>query len=1074
MLSALDRRRWAARSSLRALGRQAPNMSSASALALSVLTLAAGCSHEVKSPGVTLARVEPEIICSEQFPAAGIDLALRGTAFTPLPENVLAEPARVEIPSASLVLAQTLEGGVPSGFRVDFAGAAGGPLSDRLSWTNSEEMHLRVDESLDLVPGVYSLTLTNPDRKSSATQLAALAVVPPPRIDSVQPEALCNGFQDQHMIVNGANFVEVDGAPPVVTFSRAASAPVEYAAENLDGCTTIAGLARGVRICTSLSITVPASSLPEDTYTLSVSHPAPLGCTSTDSRSINVLDDGPVVFFVDPPVAYDGINTRATLFMTSVAEPFTVQLLPAGQTGPATELDASLVPGTTNRIQATVPAGQAAGTYDVVVNDDTGCQTTLAEGLTVTSDLSVEVGSVTEPFGYTEQSTPVTIFGGDGTEFAPTPRAFLNPSEGSADDVAIQLSSVTWVNADELTAVVPAGAPVGSYDLVVVNPDGSVGLLQAAFQSVANRPPVVLDILPQSIVNQAGQSIAVTGRDFAGSTLSLRCRTLSGVDLATPPSVTNSAETCDSEGSCSLTATIDGSMLQPGDVCVVRVANGDGSYGEFSGLGASNSSYNLSTPQAGRPMIEARRALVASAVKATSASRFLYAIGGDDGVGGEPFGSVEYAPINVFGSMSDFVMGRQALITPRSEHAGTQLGRYLFVFGGNDESSALSSGERALVLSPQETPVIDDLDLCLSSSSPPCFSDDSQAGGLPAGNYSYRVAALIDPTDPQNLGGETLASDPLPLDLPAVQNRGILVRLVWSAPKDALGVELTGITGYRVYRTPVDGVGGRDEVLIAELADPAARSYVDDGSAELGTRTPLPVGSTSEWQALPELGSARVGASAAIAADPATENLFHLYALLGDGLASYEHLEVNVLPNGRQTVGAGWALGAEASAVARSEFGTWVVTNTVSSEVPAGRTYLYLGGGLAAGGADGRVEAALVEAGGELAAFSDDPTAGDIVRDFSSDRTGYGTACAAGRLFLFGGNAAQVRADATAAEIISAAPELANNSWNNEGLTMTSARYRMGSSIQSAFIFLVGGETGGSGAATNSTELVIW
>ncbi|HWO12936.1 MAG TPA: hypothetical protein VNN80_25730, partial [Polyangiaceae bacterium] len=379
-----------------------------------------------------------------------------------------------------------------------------------------------------------------------------------------------------------------------------------------------------------------------------------------------------------------------------------------------------------------------------------------------------------------------------------------------------------------------------------------------------------------------------------------------------------------------------------------------------------------------------------------------------------------------------------------------------------------------LVLSPEEAPVIDDLDLCLSLSDPPCFSNAALGGGLPAGEYSYRVAALIDATDPQNLGGETLASDPLPMKLPGVQNRGILVRLVWSAPKDALGAELTGVTGFRVYRTPADGVAGRDEVLLAEISDPAARSFVDDGTGTLGTATPLPLGSTSAWQSLPNLGSARVGLSAAVAKDPDTDDLFHLYALLGEGLTTYEHLPITVLSNGRQTVGNSWTVGAEVSAVARSEFGTWVATDVVSSEIPAGRTYLYLGGGKAGASTDGRVEAALVEAGGELAAFSDDPTAGDIIGDFSSDRTGYGTACAAGRLFLFGGQASQIRSDATAAEIVGPnSPELANNSWNNEGLSMTSARYRMGSTIQSAFVFLLGGETDTAGA-TNSTELVIW
>ena len=52
-------------------------------------------------------------------------------------------------------------------------------------------------------------------------------------------------------------------------------------------------------------------------------------------------------------------------------------------------------------------------------------------------------------------------------------------------------------------------------------------------------------------------------------------------------------------------------------------------------------------------------------------------------------------------------------------------------------------------------------------------------------------------------------------------------------------------------------------------------------------------------------------------------------------------------------------------------------------------------------------------------------------------------------------------------------PALANNSWNAEGITLVNSRYLMGSAVQSAFIFLVAGQTNLSAAST-TTELVIW
>ena len=190
-------------------------------------------------------------------------------------------------------------------------------------------------------------------------------------------------------------------------------------------------------------------------------------------------------------------------------------------------------------------------------------------------------------------------------------------------------------NADELTAIAPSGAPAGEYELVVVNPTGEVGLLEYSleegFTYVSDPPPVIEDVVPQSIVDQSDQSIEVFGNDFSSATVSAHCQDADGSEV--DPDVSSGDESCDDDGACSITATVDGSSMSRGAVCVVRVQNGDGSYGEFSAIGVTNSSFNLSTPQAGEPLNQARRGLVAAAVQATSASRFLYAMGGDDGDG---------------------------------------------------------------------------------------------------------------------------------------------------------------------------------------------------------------------------------------------------------------------------------------------------------------------------------------------------------------------------------------------------------------------------------------------------------
>jgi len=368
-----------------------------------------------------------------------------------------------------------------------------------------------------------------------------------------------------------------------------------------------------------------------------------------------------------------------------------------------------------------------------------------------------------------------------------------------------------------------------------------------------------------------------------------------------------------------------------------------------------------------------------------------------------------------------------------------------------------------MILNPREVPQLDVDDLALNP-----------AVGLEPGYWMYKVSAVFAGVDLDNPGGESLPSDEFIVKVPAVNNNKIQVVLRWSAPVDSLGQPLPNVAGYRIYRTAaVNGASGT-EVLIKEISDPTQLLWTDDGTATLGTDVPLPLGSTGKWATLASMASARKGAAGLAAVDPADPTKFHIYAFSGvsaGGTAptSYEYLTVTVLPNGHQTAAAAWTAGTQAMTAGRWQFGAWLVDSTVTSLAPAGTTWVYLGGGmLAGGGLSGKVEAALVQAGGQLGAFNDTP------KDFGVDSAGYGVCSANGRLFTFGGQGAGPASNAKAAAITSPLPSLANNSWNDEGLAMTHGRYLLGSAVQSAFIFLVGGQTDEPSAASKSTELVIW
>jgi hypothetical protein len=820
---------------------------------------------------------------------------------------------------------------------------------------------------------------------------------------------------------------------------------------------------------TTLTVTLPGGLVPGVVYNVVAGSGT---CTDPAPHKTANAVGGALAYLADPDVTYNGINTRVTIYATALALPLpanAVQLTPTGQASPVTNLPWNPVPNHPNRVQVVLPQGQTAGTYDLRLSDAVGCQTVLPQALKVTDTLSVTLKAVAPPFGDAAAYTSITVTR-DQTAAAPadhafvaTPRLFLNPTNPAATDIAIPVQSVSFVDGNTLTAVIPPGQPPHAYDLVLVNPDGTVGLLTDAFSVQAAPPPVVDTVTPSSIVAATGQGVSISGTSFDGtSKVSLTCK--DAVGTTSTPGVTTGSATC-TTGVCTLPATIDGSALLAGDVCVLRVTNGDGSYFDYSAVGVTNPSLNLSAPRVGTTMTLGRRALVAAAGNATPSARFLYAIGGDDGSSTPlAFSSVEAAPVDLFGNLGAWArLPSSPLNTPRSQAAGLALGRYIYVLGGSDGTGPLASTERAMILDPIEVPTLDVEDIVPATA------------GLAPGAYVYRVAALYDPTDPDNPGGESLPSDELVVRVPTFQGHQLTDVLSINAPRDRLGALLPNVVGYAIYRSPVAGGVSGDEVRLGTVAaGPSPVHFTDDGSATPGTDHPLPLGSLGHWRNLPAMGVARIGLAAAAAPDPATAGQWYVYGLLGLGTSapvkSYEFLPVTIAANGHQSVAASWTTGANPSVTGRWRLGAWKVDRTTSSTVAAGDTWVFLGGGASTSAGStlvGKVEAGKVAAGGDLGTFDDTP------KDFSNNLAGYGVCAANGQLFTFGGGQGGPTAGATSASLIAPPPTLALNSWNAEGLTMTHPRFLMGSSVQSAFIFLVGGTTDTESASPTS-ELVIW
>jgi hypothetical protein len=684
------------------------------------------------------------------------------------------------------------------------------------------------------------------------------------------------------------------------------------------------------------------------------------------------------------------------------------------------------------------------------------CESSLRGRLLITDQLSLALGEVEPAFVSTTQATAVTLrtaqpMGALG--FVSTPRAYLTPSD-DAQGRATGLRAVVWKDESQVSAVVPEGLSPGSYDLIVVNPDGAVGLRQGGVTVTAQEPPQVSSVAPGSINSASGQRVAIFGANLGdGARVSLEC-----VDFTTGGPVSGGAVTVTSASDAQVEATVDAAGIPAGSVCIVVLSRSDGAVVRHSALSVRSPSQNLNGWAAGSPMREPRRGLGLVAGRPTSASRFLYAVGGDAGDPAHPKASVESVGVDPFGQMGAWEAQRHSLAdawidgqtqaAPRAFAGVSRVGGFVYALGGHDGVGATDTALRAQILDPLAGPEVADLDARL----------DEQGQGLGAGLWFYRVAAVFGADDPSNPGGESLPGEVLSVQLPAAPS-GISLRLQWAATP--------GAVGYRVYRSPeADAPLGR----LALLAEVAEASFEDVGGACDPAQTPLPEGSLGVWHLAGRLTTPREALASVAVADPADPSRWFLYAIGGrntsGALASGEVAVITRAPDGGQLMGA-WAPLSAPLGAGRAELVALSMTEADTTVIPAGATYLYVGPGRGGANNVNRVEAGLVGPQGDIAAWTSQDTP-------SPARVGAGGLAANGFLFLLGGsNRSASNGNDTSGEVVSPAPTV--SSWDAlGGGGMLTPRIYQGAAQESAFFFLAGGATSGtSGGVTETVEQTI-
>lgn len=898
-----------------------------------------------------------------------------------------------------------------------------------------------LDTSLFEVGGA-PITVTNPAPSGCAqTSEMILVIDPRPVVEAIIPERVCTG-EALTLTLQGRQFA------PDATVDIGGFAP-DTTEVNPEG--------------TSIVITFQGGLEP-NTYDVTVSNGLDaLGqsCEDTLEQALEV-DPLPLVFFVDPPVVYNGIEVEATLFTANLREQAqVVELINSqGQRIPLTDFEAPVRP---NRTLAVIPAGLEPDTYQVSVTSIIGCESALNGRLVVTDELTLALEGISPRYASPTVPTAVTLTTVDPlpngqVAFTPAPRVYLNPNPAGEDATATALRAVVLEEGGAvLSAVIPAGLAPGQYDLVVVNPSGEVAVLTQEVTITEGEPPFVGSVAPGSLNANSLQPATVQGANFDdGVQVALECR-----DFDSGALVPSGSVAVDSATPTSLSLTVDANGVSAGSVCIVVVTNGDGASYRYSAVSVKEPSQNLNGWAAGSPMTEARRGMALEAGRPTDTSRFLYAVGGDNGSPSQAKASVESVGVDPFGQMGSWAPQRNHLgnawldgattSAPRAFAGHARAGRFLYLTGGSDGEGATDTTLRAQILDPLATPEIVDVDAALG-----------EGQGVGPGLWFYRVSALFPEDDPSNPGGESLPGEVLNVQLP-LEAPELVFTLTWEATP--------GASGYRVYRSPQANAPIGQIQLLAEVMGGDTLTFVDDGSRAptqppAQEELPLPQGALGVWHQVSSLGTPRQAHATVVVPDLSQEGRWFLYALGGQNangvLASGEVAVLTQAPHGGQVVGPWQPLSATLGQ-ARAELGGFVVTRADTEAVLGLDSFLYLGPGQGSNGGVRAMEAGLV-----------DPVTGDIASFTSVDgptptRVGYGPLEANGFLFMMGGSGRRAsNGNDTSGEVVTPAPTIGG--WDAlGGGSMLMPRIFMGTAQESAFFFIAGGATSGTDADVTAT-----
>ncbi len=725
------------------------------------------------------------------------------------------------------------------------------------------------------------------------------------------------------------------------------------------------------------------------------------------------------------------------------------------------------------------------GFYDLTVTNPNGNQGSLAQALNVVPPPpAIDLCPSVDPaFGWVDARTTVQLCADNAAQrgLVAIPEVFLLvPALDGSGIVEVPLireaflsastSAGGFADASVMSAVVPAraltgrGAGIeigGPYDIKVVNPDGAVGVIPAAFEVLADPPPTIMSVSPEQAEKSAAVTMRISGENLKDPTGTPAAARILFLATEQASGATCTAPTC---YACTNTTVVNTGTVVDCQPPLAAMASGaylvryehteDGSFADFAAFAITNPSGNLASTTSSVPALTSGRwGHGAAYARDDLGNRFLYTVGGRSGITDatlDTLDTVEVAALDRFGGVSAW---RELSVRLPKKLTGLGLvahDGYLFAVGGRDETDALQAAVyRARILGIATAPEIG--------------APTAQTGGsLAEGTYSYRIAAMMA-AGTDNVGGESLPSDAESVRVIG----GGAVQLSWTAVNNA--------ASYRIYRTAApNGLAG-SEVLLADGV--TGTSYLDDGSATPGVMVPQPPGALGVWMTLSTMLTARAEHGVTIASD--TNGSTYLYVLGGRTAASlpasstdYEFAEFTVSSDALTL--SSFVAGNGALNHPRAEFPAVTLSGRFAPLIePLGQQYVLVAQGLSNTTEQDDVSLAKVGADGQLEAFQ------EATNSPAFSRFGSVGFLVNNYFFSVGGRqgAAGYETKGKTAEVCpardgscaTADPPVVEIGSGDSGITLSTGRYRSGGVYVSGYFYFLGGRANAT-TVLNSCE----